>query len=769
MNILNILGIVSAGQKNVAAGQVSSVSTTAPEQRSLFLPMLLQLFAGSATKTKMPAFSQEPLNETMQPSNDSRQTAKLVANHLCSSNNSTGTGLEFLTNGIAPLGAVFATIQNMQLADEPKAVLYDAEVGMKSGLNSERTSATQSLSTEAADDSRIVSIEEGVVSVVSDTPQNAEPASPDAQVAANNLPTAAGIPQMGIGEISLNGSLPLTGFEFTKSGVSPTISETVQRVSAAGATAQPKVEADSHIDAAAKTLAPTLAATRTESDDFQPTDLRQPPVRSTDLTVKLPQNESTGNQVAGSSAISSKPTVQLGNVETSVALPENDSSSNRFVVSVPASPSLRPTIELSDVKSSVVLPQNKITVKSAVVADSSPTISSSSPKPMVPPSDVEANVVLSQSKITVNSAVVANPSPTESSPSSKPTAQLDNAEANAVLAQNESSSIPVAVPSSPSLKPTIQLGDEEPAMVSQNSFPGVALPKSIKQSSDGKTTVDTKTSTNDVDQTKHELSTLNLSDVESVLPLGPEVSSKSAATKNALTPKSVATQRPEILSSIPEGSLSPKASVVGAQSENLGRKDIAAVPANELFQPAEPSSLTSSLLFSNSKPAPTSDTIKSTAELIPSEIHGNRAQENTVNTTSTTTEPVSFTVPLITEAVDVVPNAPMKDAVVSVSKEASLERTSSAAQTSVAVPPAAASVTSPGMEVAVDIPQMGIGETSLNGTLPLTGFDFTKRGVSSTNSETVKAFPSRSESSPHSRAGLACCRRKDSRPDIGGD
>src|SRR5208337_3055602 len=106
MNILNILGIVSASQKNVAAGQVSSVSTTAPEQRSLFLPMLLQMFAGSATKTKTPAFSQEPLNETMQPSNDSRQTTKLVANRLNSSNNSAGTGLEFLTNGIAPLGAV---------------------------------------------------------------------------------------------------------------------------------------------------------------------------------------------------------------------------------------------------------------------------------------------------------------------------------------------------------------------------------------------------------------------------------------------------------------------------------------------------------------------------------------------------------------------------------------------------------------------------------------------------------------------------------------
>ena len=717
MNILNILGIVSAGQKNVAAGQVSSVSTAAPEQRSLFLPMLLQLFAGSATKTRTPAFSQEPLNETMQPSNDSRQTTKLAANRLSSSNNSAGTGLEFLTNGIAPLGAVFATIQNMQRADEPKAVPYGTEVGMKNGRNSERTLATRSLSAEAVDDSRTAAIEEGVVSVVSDTPQNAGPASPDAQVAANNLPLAVAetsssteasivVPQMVIGETSLNGSLPLAGFELTESGVSPAISEMVQSPSPAGATAQPVVKPDLHIDEVAKTLSPTLAATKAEGDDFDLNGLRQPPVRSTDSNVVLPQDENNGNRAVAA------------------------------VPSSPASPSLKPTVQVGDVELNMVLPQNGSSSNRSAVAEPMSTISSPSLKSTLTLDDAKSTTGVSQSNASSNPAVVANPSSTISSSSPKPMVQSSNVEANVLLPQNESSSNPVGVASSPSLKPTIQPADVEPAIVSQNGFPGVALPNSIQQNSDGKTTVDAKPSTNDVDQTRGESSTVNLSDVESVLP---EISSKTVAAENIHTPKPVATQRQEVLSSIPEGSLSPKASVVGAQSENLGRKDITAVPANELPQPAEPSSLTSSLLASNSKPAATSDAIKLTAELIPSENSGNRVQENRVNITSSIAEPVSLTVPLSAEASDVVLTAPIKNAVVSVSKEASLERTPSAAQASVAVLPEAAGVISSSTEASIVVPQMVIGETSLNGSLPLAGFELTESGVSPAISEMVQS------------------------------
>ena len=157
--------------------------------------------------------------------------------------------------------------------------------------------------------------------------------------------------------------------------------------------------------------------------------------------------------------------------------------------------------------------------------------------------------------------------PPVSSTNSSVTLPPNESTGNAVVAAGSSSAA-----SSP--------GDVGSTLVSQNTFPG--LTNAIQQGGVGKTAGDTKASANGGVKSKNESPSLNLNNADSILPLGPEVSPKTVSKENILTPKSIPAQRPEVLLSVPEGSLSPKAAVIAdsnaVQPGNLGRRDVAAVP-----------------------------------------------------------------------------------------------------------------------------------------------------------------------------------------------
>ena len=292
------------------------------------------------------------------------------------------------------------------------------------------------------------------------------------------------------------------------------------------------------------------------------------------------------------------PSLNLNNADSILPLgpevsPKTVSKEN--ILTPKSIPAQRPEILFS-------LPEGSLSPKAAVIADSNavqPGNLGRRDVAAVPVehSDTKGNIEKGQETdtqgttkggtVTVHEAVKtgseAGPSDNSSNysrvpSSSKPAVQSGEVETSAVLPQAEKSGDGVVAAGSSSAPST--LSDVGSTLVSQNTFPG--LTNAIQQSSVGKTAGDTKASANGGVKSKDESPSLNLNNADSILPLEPEVSPKTVSKENILTPKSIPAQRPEVLFSLPEGSLSPKAAVIAdsnaVQPGNLGRRDVAAVP-----------------------------------------------------------------------------------------------------------------------------------------------------------------------------------------------
>ena len=163
MNILNILGIVPATQKNASAGQAIS---PAGQSQSLFLPMFLQFFAANTTKTGTLPFSQDPVIGTALPANDLAQPVKSSANRDEANDDSSDTGLEFLSNRIARFGSVFSVFQNVKSADGMASI--PAGTGTIDGSDPNGISAGQTPGENGIDASTEPPVQDAVTSVAND-------------------------------------------------------------------------------------------------------------------------------------------------------------------------------------------------------------------------------------------------------------------------------------------------------------------------------------------------------------------------------------------------------------------------------------------------------------------------------------------------------------------------------------------------------------------------------------------------------------------------
>jgi Flagellar hook-length control protein FliK len=751
MNILNILGLVSTGQRNVAAGQESSTPAAPLQQQSLFLPMLLQLFAGSAMKIAKSAILQEPVNNTAQLSIDSRQLAKPADSDL-ELKFTKNPGLRIFDNGIAFRGAAFAMLQSNQYG-ALKILPVDNEAGLKNDGCSEPVVMTSPLVREAAFLSPMPPVEDGVLSIAKDVAESSEQASLAVQSNASNPKTSIGLPSLNvesvadspqpvIGPMPSNGSVELTGFEFTRNETSSTISETVQNVSPGVVNAQPATP-PLHADEAGKTLSPGSTTNMKQNADFSQADQSQPLVQSVESNGRQIQYKSFGNRamVAESSVSApspassfSTPQLMLDDMESILVTSKNlsgtapsnpiqqaglntiaadvktftneDGKSNgaaskvnsgyeesippsepevsfkTALASSPVSSSSKLTSMFADSESTDRISQGVTYSSREMAAESFASISTS--KPVLTLRDAKSTDGQLQYGITGDRDLVAATFSTLPPPSSRPTVQSVDVESSLVLPQSQSSSNHFAFaesssPISPSSKPAPTLNDTESMFLADNNLSWTALPNPISQPGANIAVADVRSPK------------VNSSNAESILPLAPEVSFKTASRDTVVAPKSVDMQTTEVSPSIPESLSSPKTSSAGdrdvSQVQNLSAKDIAAVAAQKAL------SFTPSLVSSPLKPAPMLGDAKPTGKVLQT------IAEQTTN---------------------IRPMLPVEDEVFSVVKDVieSPEQASSAVQSDASNPETSMDLHSLSVERVADSPQPMISETHAQPSRP---------------------------------------------------
>jgi flagellar hook-length control protein FliK len=741
MNILNILGIVPANQKNGAVGQEASPS---PQPQSLFLPMLLQFFSGNAAKTETLSFLQTPMNEKALLANEGRQHANTVTNRQGENDDSADTGLAFLTNGIARFGSLFATPQNIKFADGAnKAALSPGVMGQ---VDSKGISITQvlgengdnAISTPMIEDT-VVSASKGAVweptSSVERASANVDSSTVD--VSTSNADASGSIPCIGISSTSLNSPLPLADFQLVGEVDLPTTSARVKSPSPAGGNAQP-VPPDLPLDAE-KISGPVPTTNASENNNFDLIGMRQSLAQPAVPNVKVTQNEMLGNPIIIAKpfqAISTptlKPRVPLSKAELSIALPQNESNGNSVLVAKPiSSPAVSsPTKQSGNDESNVASPQREDIGKPVTIAAPSPTVPSQMSKQIGELSGVDSIAILPSGENTSNSVIAAVPSSTISSPS---------------------------------LKPAAPTGAVESFIVIQDNLPETTVPNTVLLSGVTRSFVDTNAIVDQMEKKPAQPSALKMNRAESIPASESVATLKSASNENILMPTAPATQSPEIFSSILTNALVTKVSGIRnsniSQSEYIGRRDTSAIPVNQadakgrvvkgqepevqgtthdetvMSQDQWPSESETGSgknpiandalqlqnlplpLSSPSTPPPTLDTIKP----VITEIAVHPLSEGNVDKTITAPETTSLAVPFTTEPADVIPAAVIQNEVATDAKDVISEPESSVDQGAVGMSPTQADVSIVASKTASSIPQMEIGQTFLNGSSPSTRF-----------------------------------------------
>ena len=640
MNILNILGLVSSGQRNIAAGQESSTPAAPLQQQSLFLPMLLQLFAGSALKIAKSAVSQEPVNNAGQFSIDSRQLAKPAAGDL-ELKFTKNPGLKVFDNGIAFRGAAFAMLQSNQYRDL-NIVPVDSEAGLKNDGCSEAVVMTSPLAKEAGVLSPMPPVEDGVLSVAKDVAESPEQASSAVQITASNPEASIGLPSVNV-ESDADSPQPVIGQTPTQPARPPL-----------------------HADEAGKTLSPGSMTNIKQNADLSLTDQSQPLARSADSNSGQSQNRRFVNRVmvaessvtAPSPASSfSTPQFMLDDVESILVTSKNPSGTaqsnpmeqaglNKIVVDVktftnedgksngvaskqnsgyeesvlpsepeesfktapassPVSSSSKPTSMFADSKSTDRISQGATYSSREVAAESFASISSS--KPLLTLVDAKSTEGQLQYGIAGDRELVAATFSTLPPPSSRPTVKSVDVESSLVLPQSQSSSNRFAFaesssPISPSSMPALTLNETESMFIADNDPSSTVLPNPISQPGANIAVADVRSPK------------VNSSNVESIPPLTPEVPFKAASRDTVLAPKSTDMQTTEVSPSIPESLSSPKTPSAGdrdvSKVQIVSVNDIAAVATQKV------SSFTSSLVSSSLNPVPTLGDAKPTGKVL---------------------------------------------------------------------------------------------------------------------------------------------------------
>ncbi|GEM_PF-6165322 len=776
MNILNILGIVPASQKNVVAGQGSFPA--APTQ-SLFLPMLLQFFAGNATKSETIPFSQVPLNGTAQPNIESPKNVKPSTNRPGDTNDSAGTGLDFLANQIARFGSVFATLQNVKFSDGIKNTpLGNDALG---GVDSNEISSAQVLGRGGANVAPAAVVQDPFASVptegVSVPTISVQQTSVDVLPSVLDVPssgsiTAASVPPVVTSYAASNGTLPLAGFELTKRVDPPAIFPQAESHSAAEVMTEPALSELPSEAGNVTTLAPITNVTAVDGYDL--IGMRQAAVGSVDPSTKLQHTEIPENTVLNAketqaaSLLSSKPSVRFSESGASTLQHQDNSVADSEAIvkpfTMPSPVFSKPAVQPDSPESSAVVPAIGTAPKTVVFASPSSMSPAPLPKPADQLSGVSSIIIIPPSEGTGETVGSALPSLTISNP----------------------------VP--PSVMPGIKSGEAESHVGAQDGDSNAAVENTMRRYDMTDTPAKINFLLDQLGNNTIQASPRNMNQADNIpvsLP-GPLV--KPITQENILTSKIIVSQPPEIPFSNPEGSLMDKGLRVSdsnvGQSHYLGIKDAAAIPVdqsnvkgsvsggkdldyiagakveagslrtkfmaesevgseknpiiNEQVQPRENSIPASPLKSPSLNSTSPLESMTPIAQPTVGEVSVDPVPDGIASATSTPSETASSILPLTTKPADVMPASvvqqsigpmtneikanPLPDRKVntastafSPAKDVTLKPAASVEQSSVDVPPPTRDVSSADSKLITSNARAEIGQTSLDGESLLVG------------------------------------------------
>ena len=237
MNILNIFGIGSAGQKNVATEPGAIGISSSSQRQSLFLPMLLQFFAGNSNAHETSAFATPAPDGTAMSPRDGRMEDKTPVNRPAGNAGSLNSGSAVLTYGTASMGSVFVALRNMQVAGgamnksmnspaESEIDLIEKAVGQLPATQLQDNKSSEVVETSDYSNSQEMSSGQSDSGNVS----SLAAATTQGEMSSAPLELSSRTPHQENRASVSNGSVRLEGFELVSNGASLTVDEKVEPV-----------------------------------------------------------------------------------------------------------------------------------------------------------------------------------------------------------------------------------------------------------------------------------------------------------------------------------------------------------------------------------------------------------------------------------------------------------------------------------------------------------------------------------------------------------